>query len=82
MAENTREKASGRSQAAVKAQIAPEELPAMARSLPFFESRIARPSAVFFFLLLGRGIQKYCFFEICHLFLDRLCPLYYLLLVV
>ena len=41
-----REKASGRSHAAVKAAIAPELEPPMARSLPLLDKRRARPSAV------------------------------------
>lgn len=44
---NTRRNASGRSQAAVKAQIPPLLAPAMARSLGFFEKFNKRPSVVF-----------------------------------
>ena len=43
---NTRENPSGRSQAAVKAAIAPLEVPPMERSAARFESTILRPSAV------------------------------------
>ena len=46
MALKTRRNESGRSQAAVKAQIAPLLAPPMARSFGSFESRIGRPSAV------------------------------------
>ena len=48
MALKTRRNESGRSQAAVKAQIAPLLAPAMARSFGSFESRIGRPSAAVF----------------------------------
>jgi hypothetical protein len=51
---NTRRKESGRSQAAVNAQIAPLLLPAMQRSLPSLEILIARPSAVFLVSTSGR----------------------------
>ena len=51
----TRRKESGRSQAAVNAAIAPLLAPAMQRSLPSFDSRIARPSAVFLVSTSGKS---------------------------
>ena len=54
MALKTRRKASGRSQAAVNAQIAPLLDAADARSLPSFDSRIGRPSLGRLLLDLGQ----------------------------
>ena len=58
MAVNTLENASGRSQAAVKAQTAPLLAPPIALSLPIFESIIALPSVVFFFSTYGKISSK------------------------
>ena len=58
MALKTRRKASGRSQAAVKAAIAPLLEPAMQRSLPSCESRIGRPSEVVFFSTSGKQLVE------------------------
>ena len=54
----TRRKASGRSQAAVNAQIAPLLAPPMQRSLPSFDSRIGRPSARRLLLHFGQQLLE------------------------
>ena len=56
MALNTRRKASGRSHAAVNAQMAPLLAPAMQRSLPSFDSRIGLPSFALCRFATGFGI--------------------------
>ena len=55
---NTRAKASGRSQAAVNAQIAPDELPPIERSAPRYESMSFRPSAVCFVSTAGSSSSR------------------------
>ena len=56
MALKTRRNASGRSHAAVNAQIAPLLRPADARSLPSLERRIGRPSLAVFVLDLRQQL--------------------------
>ena len=54
----TRRNESGRSHAAVNAQIAPLLAPAMQRSLPSFDSRIGRPSGGLLRLDLGQQLLE------------------------
>jgi hypothetical protein len=55
---NTRLKPSGRSHAAVKAQIAPELAPPMARSLPLFDRMIFRSPGAVLVCTAGRSSSR------------------------